>query len=351
MVQGTSWDDVKLFLALVRTRRLAAAAKTLGVDISTTSRRLARLEEQLGLSLFDRRRDGLVATDAAMRLLAPAEEMERASHGFGRQVDVLERRVEGPVRISTPPGIAESFVGPLLNDLALRHPGIRFEVDASTRQVDLTKREADLVVRTVKPKGGPLVRQRLARARWIPMASPALAASLGVVRNWNDVPWIGWAYELERLHASRWLTTHLKAEPVLKTNSFALQVATVQRGLGAALMPEQYLSVHQFAPLQLSRTLTAEAKSLPRDDLWLVAHEGLRRVPRVAAVWDYFVAVFSARSRVLCAHLSAQPRRFTGATCAERVDQPPQLHGDGTGWLSVNALVMPRRSKLHAASR
>lgn len=296
-MQGTSWDDVKLFLSLVRTRRLAAAAKSLGVDISTTSRRLARLEEALGVSLFDRRREGLVPTDAANRLLAPAEEMERASHGFGRQLDVLEQRVEGAVRISTPPGIAESFVGPLLNELALRHPGIRFEVDASTRQVDLTKREADLVVRTMKPKAGPLVRQLLARARWIPMASPALAASLGVVRNWNDVPWIGWAYELERLHASRWLASRLKTPPVLKTNSFPLQVTSVQRGLGAALMPEQYLAVHQFAPLQLSRTLAADTKSLPRDDLWLVAHERLRKVPRVAAVWDFFVASFKATAR------------------------------------------------------
>ena len=291
-MQGTSWDDVKLLLVLVRTRRLAAAAKALKVDISTTSRRLARLEEELGLTLFDRRREGLVPTDAANRLLAPAEEMERASHGFGRQIDVLEQRVEGPVRISTPPGVAESFIGPLLNELTRRHPGIRLEVDASTRQVDLVKREADLVVRTVRPKGGPLVRQLLARARWIPMASPALAASLGTLRNWNDVPWVGWAYELERLHASRWLSSHLKTAPVLKTNSFPLQVSAVQRGLGAALMPEQYLAVHQFAPLQLSRALTAETKSLPQDDLWLIAHEDLRRVPRVAAVWDYLVAAF-----------------------------------------------------------
>lgn len=294
-MQGASWDDVRLFLSLVRTRRLATTAKQLGVDISTTSRRLARLEESLELTLFDRRREGLVPTDAANRLLVFAEDMERASHGFGRTLDVLEQRVEGPVRIATPPGVAESFIGPLLNQLTQRHPGIRFEVDASTREVDLSKREADIAVRTLKPRGGPLVRQLLARARWVPMASPSLAASLGSVRNWSDVPWISWGYELERIHASKWLAARVKTPPILKTNSFPLQVNAVQRGLGAALMPEQYLSVHQFAPLQLSRTLLTETKSLPSDDLWLVAHEDLRRVPRVAAVWDFFVEAFRTK--------------------------------------------------------
>lgn len=47
---------------------------------------------------------------------------------------MLDSRIEGPVRISTPPGIAESFIGPLFNELAQRHPALRFEIDASTRQ-------------------------------------------------------------------------------------------------------------------------------------------------------------------------------------------------------------------------
>ncbi|MDP1829250.1 MAG: LysR family transcriptional regulator [Archangium sp.] len=288
-----TWDDVQLFLSLVRTRRLAATGQALGCDTSTASRRLAKLESELDLSLFDRTREGLVPTATALRLLGPAEEMERASHGFRRELDGLEREVEGVVRLSVPPGVAESFVAPMLGPLAARHPRLRFEVDASVRQADLTRREADLALRTIRPTGGPLVRQLLTRAQWVPMATPERVAALGPLQRWSDVPWVGWGAGLEQLHAARWLAERVKAPPVLRTNSFVMQVSVVQQGLGVALVPAPYAAVHRLEPLRLSRKLAADARSLPVDDLWLVTHEALRRVPRVAAVWDFIAAAMS----------------------------------------------------------
>ena len=281
------WDEVQLFLSLMRTRRLAATGKALGCDTSTASRRLARLETTLDTALFDRTREGLAPTAAALRLLASAEEMERASHTFRRELDGLEREVEGAVKLSVPPGVAESFIAPMLGPLSARHPKLRFEVDASVRQADLTRREADVAIRTIRPSGGPLVRQLLTRAQWVPMATPDLVSSLGALKNWSDVPWVGWGFGLEQLHAARWLALRVAAPPMLRTNSFVLQVSMVQQGLGAALVPAPYAQVHRLEPLRLSRKLTADAKSLPVDELWLVTHESLRRVPRVAAVWDF----------------------------------------------------------------
>ena len=54
-----------------------------------------------------------------------------------------------------------------------------------------------------------------------------------------------------------------------------------------ALVPEPYAQVNRLELLRLSRKLAADAKSLPIDDLWLVTHESLRRVPRVAAAGDF----------------------------------------------------------------
>ncbi|HYG68111.1 MAG TPA: LysR family transcriptional regulator, partial [Anaeromyxobacteraceae bacterium] len=70
------WDDVRLFLALCRSRTLGGAARTLGVDASTVSRRLVALERALAATLFDRGRDGVAPTEAAERLLPAAEEIE-----------------------------------------------------------------------------------------------------------------------------------------------------------------------------------------------------------------------------------------------------------------------------------
>ncbi len=288
------WDDMQLFLSLSRTRRLSATGAALGFDTSTASRRLARLEAELDVPLFDRTREGLVPTATALRLMASAEEMERASHGFYRELDGMEREVEGAVKLSVPPGIAESFVSPMLSGLLARHPRLRFEVDASVRQADLARREADLAIRTIRPSGGPLVRQLLTRAQWVPMATAQTVAALGPLQSWADVPWIAWGYGLEHLPVARWLTERVRQPPVLKTNSFVMQVSAVQQGLGVALVPAPYAQVHRLELVRLSRKLAADAKSLPIDDLWLVTHEALRRVPRVAAAWDYIVGTFAS---------------------------------------------------------
>ncbi|MBL8910917.1 MAG: LysR family transcriptional regulator [Archangium sp.] len=291
-----SWDDVQLFLALMRTRRLSLAGKSLGFDTSTASRRLAKLEAALDVSLFDRTREGLVPTAAARKLLASAEDMERASHQFASDIESLEREVEGVVRLSAPPGVAESFLVTSLVELRERHPKLNFEVDASTRQADLTRREADVALRTIRPAGGPLVMQRLNRTPWVPLAAPSLVRTLEPLRDWTDVPWIGWSPPLHQLHVARWLDKRVKTPLALRTNSFVVQVNAALSGLGAVLAPAPYEAVHALQRVPLSRALARDAQSAPEDDLWLVTHESLRRVPRVASVWDFLARRLTSSS-------------------------------------------------------
>ncbi|HJL50401.1 MAG TPA: LysR family transcriptional regulator, partial [Polyangiaceae bacterium LLY-WYZ-15_(1-7)] len=108
------WDDVRLFLALCRSRTLGEAAQALGVDGSTVSRRLAALEESLGASLFDRGRSGVAATAAADALLPVAEEIEHGMARFAGAAEALERDVSGLVRVACPPDAAEVLIAPAL---------------------------------------------------------------------------------------------------------------------------------------------------------------------------------------------------------------------------------------------
>lgn len=287
------WDDVQLFLELHRGESLTAAAKALGVDVSTASRRLAKLEAQLDVRLFDRTREGLAPTPAAAKLLPAAEAMAQAAQAFSGEAGVLEREVEGVVSLSTPPGVGESFLGPALPALAARFPKLRFEVDSSIRLKDVARREVDLALRTIRPASGPLKLQLLTRARWVPLATPALARQLGTVTDWDALPWIGWGFELSQLHAAKWLAARVKAPPVLRTNSFALQVTALREGLGVALVPEPYAAVHGLAPVAVARRFKKDLAALPVDDLWLVAHESMRQSPRVAAAWDFLAAWFT----------------------------------------------------------
>lgn len=279
------WDDVRLFLELFRARTLKGAAQRLQLDTSTASRRLAALEVALDVRLFERSREGLTPTAAAEQLLHAAEDMEQAAQVLSATADQQERAVEGLVKLSVPPGFAEAFLAPMLLALSARHPRLRFEVEASIRVVDLGRREADLALRTVRPQAGDLVLQKLADSPWVAMASPAHAARLGAVRDWEALPWVGWGESLGHLPPARWLAQHVKTAPVLRTNAVGLQMAAVALGK-VALLPVQYSRSPALAPVRYGRRLAPSAAQWPRDELWLVTHRALRQVPRVRAVWE-----------------------------------------------------------------
>jgi len=288
-VEIARWDDVRLFLALHRERTLSAAAARVGLDASTLSRRLAALEESLGAPLFDRTREGLVPTEGADRLLPAAEEMASAHARFARDASSLEREIEGWVRLSVPPGVADAFVGPALVRLRARHPRLRVELDASVRVVDLTRREADLAVRTMRPGSGDLVSVKLGERPWTPMIATA-AAARGPVKAWTDLDWIAWGEDLASIPPARWLAKHAPGAPVvLRTSHFAAHVNAVEAGLGAALLPPAYTRVARVAPVRVAKALEASVRELPTNETWLVGHRALRGVPRIAAVWAFLV--------------------------------------------------------------
>jgi DNA-binding transcriptional LysR family regulator len=179
-----AWEDVRLFLALYRGRTLAVAARAVALDPSTLSRRLVGLEQALGTRLFDRTREGLVPSEGAELLLPAAEEMEQAHSRFSRDASRFERAVEGVVRLSVPPGLAESLVAPALVRLRQRHPGIQVDLDASLHFADLTRREADLAVRTRRPQTGDLISVKLGERVWTPMAARS-ALKRRPIRDWG----------------------------------------------------------------------------------------------------------------------------------------------------------------------
>ena len=230
------WDDVRLFLALCRARTVGEAGRALGVDSSTVSRRLTALEEALTASLFDRNHEGISATKAAEDLLPMAEEMEEAMLRFAHAADGLEREVSGLVRIACPPDVANVVIAPLLRELFTLHPALRVEIAPGEAVIDLTRREADLALRTVRPAQGDLLVTRLTSVRWVLVASSELARELGSLRSWSDAPWIGWGLRLSMIGPAQWLERHAKGvDPVVRSDSLMVQIAAVSAGVGVSL--------------------------------------------------------------------------------------------------------------------
>jgi DNA-binding transcriptional LysR family regulator len=266
------------------------------VDPSTVSRRLGALEEALAATLFDRGREGIAPTEAAEQLLPVAEEIEAAMTRFTTAAEGLEREVSGRVRIACPADVAEVVLVPLLPRLLARHPALSVEIDPGETTVDLTRREADLALRTVRPVRGDLVVTRLRDVTWTVAAAPALAREIGTLRRWTDAPWIGWGERLASIAPARWRARHVSREPVLSSDSLRVQFAAVLAGVGIGLLPEPSLAHFGLTPVRLAPGLRDAAAEVPTDVLYLVTHRALRDVPRVRVVWELLLDHLADRS-------------------------------------------------------
>lgn len=293
------WDQVRVFLAVAKEGQLAAAAARLGLDVSTVSRRVDRIEAELGVHLFDRTREGTVMTAAAEAMVPAAEEMERAMSGFLGAVGAVETEAEGVVRVTAPPGVADTFIAPLLPDFHRRYPGVRIELDAAVAYADLTRREADIAVRVMRPRSGDLVVTKLVSTRSIPMTSPAYAKELGALERVEDARWIGWGPDLAHIPVAAWLSKHVAVEPVLRTSHFGCQLAAARAGLGVVLAPDPYQHVVEVVAVKAGKKLAKAFAELPVEDLWLVGHRALRNVPRVAALWEFLLERMSRPEELL----------------------------------------------------
>jgi len=290
------WDDLQVFLAVLRAGTFSGGARTLRVEVSTASRRITALEETLGARLFDRTPDGLKPTVVAERLMPAAQRAEVAVLEALRAAEGVERAPEGVVRLTCAPGLADQFIAPMLNELVRRYPKLRVHLDARASVADLMRNEADLAVRSVKPTSGDLVMQKLVDSRSMLVASARRAKAVGVVKSFAGLPLINWPSELSMIPGAKWLAEVAPGvEPVLTSNSFLAHLTGAASGLGFAVAPEQFVAVTPGL-VQVPVHASVLAKHpLPVETLWLVGHRALRDVPRVAATWAFLVEQFGKR--------------------------------------------------------
>src|SRR5580698_250530 len=143
------WDDVRYFLAVARGGSVRAAAERLEVTHSTVLRRIAQLEERLGVQMFEKLPSGYRLTDAGVEVLEFAEQMEASSNRLETRVFGRDESVRGLLRVTLAPILATHLLMPDFADFARLHPDIEMEILSSGGLANLTNREADVAIRVV----------------------------------------------------------------------------------------------------------------------------------------------------------------------------------------------------------
>src|SRR5687767_14028816 len=125
------WNDLRYFLAVARTGSTLAAGKALRVSQTTAARRVAALEAELNLTLFERRPAGYRLTPAGEALVEQAEAMEAAAGHLSDAAAMQAREASGSVKLTVDEIYAVTLLGPILRDLHDAHPAIRIELDTT----------------------------------------------------------------------------------------------------------------------------------------------------------------------------------------------------------------------------
>lgn len=187
MSTGPSWDDHRIFLAVLEGGSLAGAARALGVSHPTVRSRIESLEKALGTVLFTRSVNGLAPTEAAEALREAARTMANAADLFRRQASAPDGEIAGSVRLSVPEIMGVETIPAMLQPLLETYPRLHVELALSNAQADVLAHEVDIAVRTVTPSQGSLIARRIARHPLGLFASPAYIARNGMPTSIADL--------------------------------------------------------------------------------------------------------------------------------------------------------------------
>lgn len=281
------WNEFRLVLAVARAGSLTTAAGQLGIDHSTVFRRLNGLEQRLAVRVFERLPGGIYQlTPAGERMAAAAERMEDETLALARDIAGADGRLSGRLRVTSSETLAYSRLTKHLAEFRAVHPGIVVELAIENRVLSLSRREADVALRPIRPKEGDLWGRKLAGVAWTFFASPAyLDARDGPIRETSALgphALIGWEETAGGIMAADWLDRNVSAERfVYRTNSLVNQAVAARAGIGLALLP-CYLGDGEPG---LVRALTEPIEELA-GELWIVTHSDLKGTARVRAFFD-----------------------------------------------------------------
>lgn len=156
-----SWDDLKVFLAVARDESLSAAGRRLRVDPATVGRRIARLEEVLGVVLFAKSPQGYALTNEGHKLLSHAEAAEAAVESGREALATQAGQLTGTIRIGAPDGCANFLLPQVCTEIAEANPDLEIQIVALPRVVNLSKREVDMAIAVSPPETGKVSVQKL----------------------------------------------------------------------------------------------------------------------------------------------------------------------------------------------
>ncbi|WP_421781445.1 LysR family transcriptional regulator [Kiloniella litopenaei] len=280
------WNDLKVFAAVVQKGSLSAAGRQLGLSQPTVGRHIDNLEKALNKRLFDRGAKGYQITEQGLELLPHIEAMVRACRAIEEQD---QDEVSGVVRLALPE-ITSRYFGKRLLPLQKLYPDIKLEIATSNQFVNLSRREADIALRTELPQQGDLRTKLAFRTQAAVFASHQYLSKNPAALTEDRYQRCDWIIPVDGCsskQASEWYKQKIPASRIAyKCASFHVMMDMALAGAGLILWTSGYAR-DQPGLVRVSDEITSQQR-----DYWLVAHSEALEHSRVRAVWDWVNTLF-----------------------------------------------------------
>ena len=176
-------NDIVVFTKVVETKSFTGAAEQLGLPKSTVSRKLAQLEERLGVRLVQRTTRKLALTDIGEAYYARCSRIVADVAAAEQLVTDMQQTPRGRVRVTAPIDLSTMYLGSIVSEFLAMHPDVFVELEATDRIVDLIEEGFDLAVRFGPMPESTLIARKLCTIGSILVASPDYLARRGTPTN------------------------------------------------------------------------------------------------------------------------------------------------------------------------
>lgn len=287
------WESMRYLLAVAKAGSLSGAARELHVDHATVGRRVAALEAALRTPLIERLPRSCRLTPAGASVVEQARQMESAAFNVTREVKSRQVSLAGRVTVSASPVLATHFFAPRLRAFRQKYPQIQLSICAQAHQISLSRGEADIAVRHVRPSEPSNVARRVGRMSFDLYASRTYP-DLSTPERWAFI-----AYEptFHNTPQQQWLLEIAAGRPVAcELSDISGHLMAARSGVGVAGLP-CFLGDVDSALVKLPHE-----HALFSREIWLVTHRDMKRSTLVRTVMDYFAECFATDEKLSPEH-------------------------------------------------
>lgn len=278
------WNQVRAFLATAEEGSLSAAARALGQTQPTLSRQVAALEEDLGVTLFERAGRAMELTEAGRDLLEHVRVMADAATQVSLAASGQSQRVEGKVVITATGAMATYYLPPIIRKIREHAPGITLDIVTSNEVQDLTRREADISIRHARPTQPDLIAKLIGDSAAHLYASEDYLRRLGPIHQLQDLEraeFIGFDRNDELIAEMERHGLSLTPENfTINSRAGTVMRELVANGLGIGFLTRD---IEQLEPRVMP--ILPDEIILPVP-VWLVTHRELHTSKRIRIVYD-----------------------------------------------------------------